>query len=690
MELLWIITTLGLAYWIHKLHAKIDNLEAKVTRNVGQKGPAPQVPHAAASIQTDEATTDTLDRSKWPKHLRPKTGEFKTATNKTKPKTELMAEPFDLENFLGSKLFPILGAASIVVAIGFFSLWAFSNGWVGPMGRIAIGTLVSLGLVGLGEYLRPRYPDFFSYISAAGIAGLIITTLLSHYVYDFVTSFQSLALLALQAGVGIMLALRYNSRVLANFSITAGLLAPWFTGALDPMIILPFVLVLSGAGFVIATQKKWREIFIALIVLSSSYIFAALNELSTGAVNPVLLIIFAASIYGLVGSAGIVRLILNYKTEEPPPEENGEILIFSLSLLLFNVCTAVVFSIETWPHIGFLVAAQAVGLLSLAQWFKSQKWHNFHLLTLSSCLGFIILATIVELKDFDALVLTLALTIQGALMCAIGQTSKQKTYEWFGRLTQILAFLIFITEWNQDFVAQLLGTLVLVAALVYSVGHVKSMAEKIWLGVVLFLATGLVFNFSFNAPSIPILLEPVLPAIWFFHVLFVAYRQNSLFMRIAAALIFILLAVSIIDSYSTLNDLSPLVTWLWIALCGGFLYALQIQTGRESNINQIISYGSLGVLTLSWLIRTTDTLTEPLITLSWLTLAAILMTLGLRQTKWFELRHLSMLVLLIVVAKLFLIDIWAWETPIRVMAFTALGLVLLGIGFFYQKIWIKK
>lgn len=699
MELLWIISTAALAFWIYKLQDRVDKLENPSRKKVSF---APVLKNKQAST---EDYNDSVDRSNWPKHLQKPNNVVNSTASKATTKTQIVSEPFDLENFLGRKLFPILGATSIVIAIGFFSLWAFSNGWVGPMGRIAIGILVSLGLIGLGEYLRPRYPDFFTSITAAGIAGLIITTLLAHYVYDFISSFQSLTLLALQAGAGAMLALRYNSRVLANFSIAAGLLAPWFTGELEPMLILPFVLVISVAGFVIATQKRWPEIFISLIVFASSYIFAALEQLNRETVNdifgvalnptgttvdPVLLLVFAFIIYALIGSAGIVRLILNRKETKPANEDVIEIVLFTIALILFNICALGVFYAEGWSHIGFLILPQALIFLALADWFKTQKWSQFHLLTLGSSLLFILLATLWELRELEPIILTIVLALEGAFMCAVGQLSQQKTYEWFGRLALGAAFISFVTQWNQDFVPQLLGTLILVTALLYSIGKAQNIAEKIWLGLVLLLSTLLIFEISFEGQNIPDLIQPLLPTLWFAGVAHSAYRQSSVYLRVAAALVFLALAFTVTPNAYGAPDLINLSEWLWVAFGAAYIYTLQIKAGREEAFDRILIYGALIVATFIWLIKTGNLLGEPLMTLSWLAFAAVLMSLGFVQSKWHELRHVAIGVMLLIVSKLYLIDIWQWDTPVRVMAFTALGLVLLSIGFFYQKLWLKK
>ena len=145
--LLWLLTIAGFYFWIHQLQKRIENLEHPSTKETFTSG------SLNATETTETVEDDGIDRSKWPEHL-------KTAATKSTPKVVSKTATkgaFDLEHFLGQKLFPILGATSIVIAIGFFAVWAFANGWVGPMGRIALGLMVSLALIGLGEWLKTKY-----------------------------------------------------------------------------------------------------------------------------------------------------------------------------------------------------------------------------------------------------------------------------------------------------------------------------------------------------------------------------------------------------------------------------------------------------------------------------------------------------------------------------------------------------
>ena len=694
MELLWIASTFGMAFWIYKLQERVKHLEDPLENSFST--PVPQTKVKEINQEED----DGVDRSKWPSHLQQTVSKSAAIKSKTVEK----ALPFDLENFLGQKLFPILGATSIVVAIGFFAVWAFSNGWIGPMGRIALGILVSLSLIGLGEYLKNKYPDFFCYLVAAGLAGLIVTTLLAHYVYDFISATQSLVMLALQAGVGVMLALRYNSRILANFSIAAGLLAPWFSGQLEPMLVLPFVLVLAVAGFVLALNKKWPEIFVSLIVFSSSYIFAALEQLGrelldhnynlnklevVSSINPIQLLLFAFIIYALIGSAGVVRLILNYKSSEPPKEEVHEIVLFTIALLLFNLCASGAFYAQSWEHIGFLVGAQALGLLALADWFKSKNWSVFHLITLSSSLLFVVIATAWELRNYSSLILTLTLIFDGVFMCGVGQLSKQKIYEWFGRGTLILALLYSLANNISEFALEAVLTCTFVTAFVYSIGNVKQVAEKIWLGFSIFLSTVLLFGFSFEANEIPDSLKSLLPALWTLGLLYFAYQQKSFFMRVSTLLVYAIFSLVVINQFVA-NDYLFVATWLPIALIGSLYYYVSLSFKETSKADEVMAYGSILILSISWIYQTGQSFAEPLLTVCWLALIGILMTLGLMYKPLKELRYIGLGITLFIIAKLYLVDIWQWDIPVRVMAFTALGVALLSIGFFYQKTWLKK
>ena len=56
----------------------------------------------------------------------------------------------DWEQTLGRNWFAIIGALAVVLGIGFFLKLAFDNNWIGDTGRVALGVVVGLALLGAG------------------------------------------------------------------------------------------------------------------------------------------------------------------------------------------------------------------------------------------------------------------------------------------------------------------------------------------------------------------------------------------------------------------------------------------------------------------------------------------------------------------------------------------------------------
>ena len=115
-------------------------------------------------------------------------------------------------------------------------------------------------------------------------------------------------------------------------------------------------------------------------------------------------------------------------------------------------------------------------------------------MTLSSSLLFIVLATILELSAFDDIVVTIALVVEGVLMCFIGQASKQKTYEWFGRATIFIALTSLSALNHTDWILDSILALTFITAFIYSIGKPNATIDKVWMGFTLFLSTVILYG----------------------------------------------------------------------------------------------------------------------------------------------------------------------------------------------------
>ncbi|MFC1637953.1 DUF2339 domain-containing protein [Patescibacteria group bacterium] len=343
---------------------------------------------------------------------------------------EVKKEKMDLEHLFGAKFFSVLGVISIVLAVGFFTMWAFSNNLVGPMGRVIIGVIFSLIFLVLGELMRRKYPNFFYVVSAAGVAGLIISTYVAGVKYEFLTVFQSMICYSVEVGLGLLLSLRYDARFLGNFSIIGGLLAPLLVGSIetDPVGLLSFLVVLSVAGFFVAVKKNWKEIG-AIMLLGVMFFETGIQSNSLLHDFPGIFIMFIWVLHCLVGFGGVLKplfhrlesrdgdAVLGADVKAPGIFDSS---MFVISIIFANLFMSFVFEQQGWEHLGYWILLEGVVLYVLSWIFKGLKMGDISEASLVMSMISLIFATIWEIGLSKQLMLTVALAIEGVFFYYLG------------------------------------------------------------------------------------------------------------------------------------------------------------------------------------------------------------------------------------------------------------------------------
>ena len=167
---------------------------------------------------------------------------------------------FDWERLLGRNWFAIIGAVALVVGIGFFLKLAFDNNWIGDTGRIVLGVVLGLALLGVGEYAQRRVPIWAQPVTAAGAVILYLSIYAAFGLYQLIRPDVALLFLALVVALASLLALRYESIVIALLGIIGAFLAPALLGAdlPDVRLALAYILVVDAGILAISTFRNWR------------------------------------------------------------------------------------------------------------------------------------------------------------------------------------------------------------------------------------------------------------------------------------------------------------------------------------------------------------------------------------------------------------------------------------------------
>ena len=185
------------------------------------------------------------------------------------------------EQILGGSWLARIGVLALVIGAGFFLKFAFDNNWIGPTGRVILGIIGSLAMLGLGYYWRRRYPVLTQVLSGGGIAILYLSIFASFAVYDLINIYAAVAFLLLVSAASAVLALYYDSMALAIIGIIGAFFAPFILGAFgergtaagrggQAIQLLAYISVIDLGVLLLSTFRNWR--WFTLLALGSSLI----------------------------------------------------------------------------------------------------------------------------------------------------------------------------------------------------------------------------------------------------------------------------------------------------------------------------------------------------------------------------------------------------------------------------------
>lgn len=203
-----------------------------------------------------------------------------------------------------------LGALLLLIALGWFTTYAFMNNWVGPMGRIMIGLFVGAVFLLVGAWRIATHRHQGGVFLVVGSTTILLTTFAARTLYDFFTPAAALALMFFSTAFVAMMSVKYRSQSLAYASLALAAVAPLLTASAEPSFVslyaYLFVVVLGTLGVVVATGN--RGLVVAALGIIFLYSLPHFGGYNSPEAPTLLLFAFAfAGLFFLVHSAGLLR-----------------------------------------------------------------------------------------------------------------------------------------------------------------------------------------------------------------------------------------------------------------------------------------------------------------------------------------------------------------------------------------------
>ncbi|MBX3407477.1 MAG: DUF2339 domain-containing protein [Phycisphaeraceae bacterium] len=174
---------------------------------------------------------------------------------------------FNLEKFIGLRLFAAVGALGLVIGAVLFLKLAIDSGWLRmpPAARCVSAAVFGFALLGAGEIARRKISALASAgLSAAGIGTIYGAVWFAFSKFELVSEAGAFGLLAASSALGIAVAARANLLSVAIVSLAGAYLAPIIAATEDPApIVFPsylLALVALGLGLSALRPRPFRPL----------------------------------------------------------------------------------------------------------------------------------------------------------------------------------------------------------------------------------------------------------------------------------------------------------------------------------------------------------------------------------------------------------------------------------------------
>lgn len=629
-----------------------------------------------------------------------------------------------LMSFLKQNALSVIGIFTLVLGIGYFVKYAIDRNWIGESGRVAIGFVTGLALIGLGHWLRKNYTIFSSIITGGGISVFYLTVTIAFREYTMFSQNIAFGILSIITIISVALAYYYKSEVLNIVALIGGFLAPLMvsTGESNYIFLFSYISILNIGMLIVAYFRNWKSIGWIAFAFTSIYFFSWIMAIPS--VNTVYFILASYVIfYAFALQSYFKKSVIS----------TGTILM----LILINLLSLIglIYILKTLNYEGFTIFpigfAVINGFLVYKEKSKNTATNNFAVFV-AITISLISIAVALELK---AHFITAIWAIEASLILFIWKKTGQKIFKQCFNILFPLMIIAQMITWSEYYSDKnllvivnsvFLTSSVVIGSLLFNLFYIKNLNDdadhqsrfqyvRFFAGLsylVIYLSISFEIWYHIqDQPETFITCIILLYTICFVFIMLLLRTIFNLQTAFVDALIYILLIVLCLNAtlpdicYSIFTkEISKLFYVVYVLYWIPFLVTVFYIIPKTKFLTESIAYWALGfvsVLLVSFEIyhlymllkltsietinRLQNHFTALYLPIIWTIMAASFIYFGLQKSKP-EMNKIGFSLIAITIAKLYCYDVWQMDNISRIIAFIVLGVLLLLSSFLFQRL----
>lgn len=626
-----------------------------------------------------------------------------------------------LENtfsFLKQNALTLIGVLTLVLGIGYFVKYAIDKNWIGETFRTLIGFIVGIGIIITGHFLRKNYKIFASIITGGGIAVLYFTVTIAFREYNLFSQNSAFAVISLITISTILLSYFYKSEILIICSLLGGFIAPLMvsTGESNFVFLFTYLTLLNIGMLVVVFLRGWKSVgwiaFALTIIYFAFWIFEQTDIKSIYFIIVTYLIFYAFA-------------MVNYFKKK----EMESLDILMLIAINFTSIAGLVFvfyelKYEPVSLIPFLFAIFN-GIFMVKEFTTNKSENSLNVFT-GITIGLFSLAVALQ---FDAHLITCIWAIEATLLLSFsGKTEFKSLKTWFYILLPFIIIALCTTWFNyitnstlKPFLNSVfISSLIVSASFVLNLLILKKSDEKQNVGIQLLeiltyaalfftIHFELIYNLS-DKPFVYILTIFLLSSIIYLTLILVLRNILKLNKFLEISFGYLLLFLFIIYAFIPINqsivngNISSgfygiyLLAWIPFLILIGIIF-IKNEFSKIGIAQWFISivftimlstelyriYMLMNYKSLEQFRQLTEHFSILYLPIIWTVLAVGFIYFGIKK-QLIEFNRFGFVLIGITILKLYLYDVWQMDNISRIIAFIALGLILLFSSFAFQRL----
>lgn len=623
----------------------------------------------------------------------------------------------NIERLVGENLFSKIGILVLIIGICFFVKYAIDRDWINEVARTSLGMAAGFCLWGVAYRLRDNYRNFSSILAGGGFAVCFASVGIGYNFYSLFGSTVAMVILVALTAVLVAVALRFDRMELAIIAVAGGFAAPFIAGDDNGnfFFLMGYMALLDIAMFLVTMRKNWWVLPPLTCVFTYIVTFAGIGSVAVKE-SPSVAMLFIL-LYLMLFSLPLVTVLRRNR-------ENSVMMTVLLGAMVLNDFAYIALGAYLSGKIGWMEPVKGMvpltgALLNAAIFFRYYRSGDDKLIQTiltGAVTTFVTIAIFMQFSDPDVVIACLA--VYATLLVGLFCLTLRQVY-------LVVSLLIAVP----------LGAIMIIAGLLG--------AESIFGG---YMATGVSYMVAGVAfCTAAVIVRHYMPALYtviagFARVIFVAalwsgtallllgagfiyydcfiymvYRGIGL-LTVAVAMLVVsvifrpgeyggflipaLVVIAMIVGCHT-DSVSPFWTYIpqyvaMIAFC-----AVIAVNGRDAFLRMAVTvrhyrgyviYFNVAVLLFALLVTTTvlssvhlDRLYSACLSVTLAIAGAVQMAVGMRHHSRL-LRVIALCTLGVVILKLGVYDLWRMAPVGRIVVFILLGVILLVVSFFYQRL----